>query len=189
LFAPATIFGPVGNPALDAQTSQTWDVGIDQELFSGLVNAGVTYFQATYDDLIAWSPRGYGNVDNMESKGVETYVEYTPLDNLLLKLSYTYTDNDADGDTTEYFIPAHEVGLFINYAVTDKWNINLNGQYVDATDSSDSYTLLNAATTFQLTENLQIYGRLTNLLDEDYQLQRGYNEDRFGAYGGVKIDF
>jgi len=189
LFAPATIFGPVGNPDLNAQTSQTWDVGIDQELFPGLVNAGVTYFHASYDDLIAWSPNGYGNIANMESQGVETYVEYTPVDNLLLKLSYTYTDNDADGDTTEYFIPAHEVGLFINYAVTDKWNVNLNGQYVDTTDSSDSYTLLNAATTFQLTENLQIYGRLTNLLDEDYELQRGYNEDRFGAYGGVKIEF
>lgn len=184
-----------GNADLKAQTSESWDIGLDQEL-SKILKMGITYFQASYDDLISWDDKGtaswfddgYGNIDKMRSQGIETYAQYTPTEKLLIKLSYTYTDNDSKDGDFEYYIPNHETDLFINYAATEKWNINLNGQVVTDTDSSDSYTLVNVSSTYQLKEKVQLYSRMTNLLNEDYELNHGYNEDGFGIYGGVKID-
>jgi vitamin B12 transporter len=185
-----------GNADLKAQTSTSWDIGIDQEI-TKQVKAGITYFHTDYDNLIAWddngteydwSDDGYNNISNMKSQGIETYAEYAPSEKLRIKLSYTYTDNDSKDGEDEYYIPNHETGLLINYAATEKWNINLNGQRVTDTGSSDSYTLINAASSYQLKKNVQVYTRLSNLLNEDYELSTGYNEDGFGLYAGVKID-
>ncbi len=176
-----------GNPDLEAQTSKSWDFGIDQEIMEDLLTVGVTYFNSKYEDMINWdnSIYTYNNIDVVKSQGVETYIEMTPSEKLLLKLSYVYADNDTDGND---IIPPHEFGFYINYAATEKWNINLNGQHVDSTKYSDNYTLINTSSSYQITDNVQVYGRLTNLLGEEYELSEGYREDGFGAYAGVRID-
>jgi CRISPR-associated protein (TIGR02584 family) len=49
--------------------------------------------------------------------------------------------------------------------------------------------LLHAAVTYDLTDNVQIFGRLENALDVNYQEVAGFQSPGIGAYAGVKLSF
>lgn len=70
-----------GNPDLDPERSLAWEVGVAQS-FTGLVSAGVTYFDQRFEDLIQYtfSPPdpadpNYFNVAAAEARGVEVDVD------------------------------------------------------------------------------------------------------------------
>ena len=52
LFAPATLWGPIGNKNLKPEKSKGWDVGVEQSLFGGKVVLGATVFRNDFKDLI-----------------------------------------------------------------------------------------------------------------------------------------
>ena len=102
-FVPGTF---VGNPDLKPEESTGWDVGVEQALFSDRLVVDVTYFNAdleneiisTFDtDQLSFS------VDNADGEsdrqGVEVSLSASPLDNLNITASYTFTDaEDPDGE-------------------------------------------------------------------------------------------
>ena len=52
-----------------------------------------------------------------------------------------------------------------------------------------AYTLVNFAATFDIGPSLQLFGRVENLLDEDYQEIFAYASPGRAAYGGVRVRF
>jgi vitamin B12 transporter len=68
----------------------------------------------------------------------------------------------------------------------------VRGSY-DAVDSSgenmDDYEVLNLNAEYALTQGLSVYGRVENLLDEDYEEVPGYNTPGAAAYAGVRYSF
>jgi vitamin B12 transporter len=48
---------------------------------------------------------------------------------------------------------------------------------------------LNIATSYQLTENLSIFGRVENVLDADYEEVAGFGTAEISFYGGLKLSF
>jgi vitamin B12 transporter len=52
-----------------------------------------------------------------------------------------------------------------------------------------AYTLVNLGATFDINPSLQIFGRVENLLDEDYQEVFAYATPGRAAYGGVRVRF
>jgi vitamin B12 transporter len=52
-----------------------------------------------------------------------------------------------------------------------------------------AYTLVNLGATFDINSSLQIFGRVENLLDEDYQEVFTYATPGRAAYGGVRVRF
>lgn len=52
-----------------------------------------------------------------------------------------------------------------------------------------AYTLVNLGATFDVSPALQIFGRVENLLDENYQEVFGYAASGRAAYGGVRVRF
>ncbi|NOR13757.1 MAG: TonB-dependent receptor, partial [Candidatus Aminicenantes bacterium] len=53
----------------------------------------------------------------------------------------------------------------------------------------ESYTLLNAAGFYDLFESLQLFLRLDNILNADYETIKGYGTAGFSIYGGIKANF
>jgi vitamin B12 transporter len=51
------------------------------------------------------------------------------------------------------------------------------------------YLLVNLAGSYDLTKNLQVFGRVDNLFDRQYEEVAGYGTPGIGAYGGVKVSF
>jgi vitamin B12 transporter len=74
--------------------------------------------------------------------------------------------------------------------------LNLNGSYVGHVNTLhgggehlDAYTLANAAVTYRVTDNLEVYGRVQNLLNENYAVAPNYNEYGRVYYVGMKVSF
>jgi vitamin B12 transporter len=189
------------NPNLQPETSKGWEIGFDQPL-SENITAGLTYFQTDYDDFITYvGGLPYQNINRASTEGFETYLNLQLLDNLNIRSSYTYQDNDdkSAGNGFEIRRPQHQASIFINYEPTAEWNIHLNINYRGSTDDTDfsSYTpvkndavtLVTLASNYQLNEKIQFFGRINNLLDENYETVYGYNTARIGMYGGIRVTF
>ncbi|WP_082907832.1 TonB-dependent receptor [Bradyrhizobium neotropicale] len=75
-------------------------------------------------------------------------------------------------------LPSHLVKASVEYAVTDVWKVGgdalfVSSQYFVGDDSNQfpklpSYAVFNLHTSYQVTKNLQIYGRVDNLFDNRY---------------------
>ena len=51
------------------------------------------------------------------------------------------------------------------------------------------YAVVNVGADYQINDHAQIYGRVENLLDADYQEVYGYNTAGITGYVGLKADF
>jgi len=201
LFAPGTFFGPIGNTELNPEKSIGWDIGVEQQLLGGKVLLGVTYFYNDYKDLINFDfLQGYMNIGKAESKGTEILIQARPFDDMLINATYTRTEaKDKDTDTYLLRRPKHKLTANLNYSFLKKGNLNLSFVFIGERDDMDfstwpstretllSYSLLNAAVSFNVASNFQIFCRLDNIFNKEYEMIKGYGTPGFSAYGGVNF--
>ena len=195
-----------GNPDLDAEKSNGWDMGFEQNLMNDTITMGITYFSMDYDDRIdfdmtTWK---YTQADGQtKTRGVESFVGWDPVDNLNFMLSYTYTDTeDPDGEKLVRR-PENKVCLNTRYGFLDKGLVNLDLQWVDERKASayandkngnpvktlDAYTLVNLAASWKFNNHVLLFGRVDNLFDEFYEEAFGYATAGVSAYAGIKLTY
>ena len=203
LNAPAFWGMPVGNPALDPEKSKGWDAGVEQSLLDDRLTVGVTYFANGFDDLINYVyGLGYVNIEEAETRGVEAFIEAIPVKGLSTQLSYTYTETEDDQGERLIRRPLNKVGLNVCYRFLDgRGTANLDIPYVGERDdmdfsafparrvSLDDYAVVNLRGSFKVHRDLEVFGRIENLFDEDYEQAFGYGTPGFSAYGGMKLTF
>jgi vitamin B12 transporter len=82
------------------------------------------------------------------------------------------------------------------WPITTTLTVRYNGKQTDYAFNSDfsrlivdlrSYTLVNLNATWDITKNVQIFGRVENLLDKKYQEVFTYATPGRAAYGGVRL--
>ncbi len=191
-------FGTVGNPNLRPENSFSWEVGVDQTIWEGKVQLGLTYFQNRYEDLIATDfvlvpvPHyTYFNIQAAESWGVEFTGKVNPGYGLTLGVNYTYLRTeviDAGGIGNPFFVegekllrrPTHSASFSVDW-LWKGLNLHLNGTYVGKRDDS---LFLVAPGPFYTFTNLRV-------VNEDYfvaDLAASYTFDcDFLLLKGVKI--
>ncbi len=198
------LFSSFGNPDLDPETSEGWDVGIEQQLCGGRVVVGATYFRNDFDDLIDYNPATmtYFNISSADSRGVELAASYRASEDLSFRASYTRQSTE-DNSTGEDLLrrPRDQAAFDVNYTWCEKTNINLNLVYVGERDDLnfaawpatrvelDSYFLVNIAAAHDVSDRVQIFGRVDNVLDEDYQEVFGFGTPGIGFFGGIRLRF
>jgi len=149
-------FGTIGNPDLDPEKSFSWEVGLEQNLWDGKVQLGLTYFQNEYKDLIAYVPSpwpppavlppNYFNIQEAKSWGIEFMAKIKPGYGLTLGVNYTYLETEVtdDGGLVNIFFaegeellrrPDHTVSFFVNW-LREGLNLHVNGTYVGERDDS-----------------------------------------------------
>jgi len=204
LFAPPYLIFPVGNPSLDPETSRSWDAGLEQSLWHEKILLGASYFNNTFADLIDFSfGKGFQNIGRATSEGVESSVEFKPLETLTLRGNYTYTrTNDDATDQRLLRRPTHKGSIEANYRLLKGADINLNilmvgtrdDLIVDATTFGErttvpGYVLVNLAAGYQLTSNLKLFARLDNIFDKRYEEAYGYGTAGVMGIGGIKVTY
>ena len=203
IYAPGTFWGPIGNEDLEPEKSTGWDLGVEQQIMEGKILFGARYFSNIYKNLIQFDfSQGYTNIGKAESKGKELFIKAQFVDNLLIHTTYTRTEaKDKDENIFLLRRPKDKFSLNINYRFTKKANINLSIIYIGERDDMEflgwtstriimpSYTLLNATCSYDLLQNVQIFIRLDNILNEEYEMIKGYGTPGFSTYGGFKIHF
>jgi len=93
-------FGIPGNPDLKPERSESWEVGLDQPIFGGAFQAGVTYFHNDFRDLIAFVSfdEGSTNVQAATTQGVEVVFGLRPIKGFRANANYTYLDTNVTDD-------------------------------------------------------------------------------------------
>ena len=66
-------------------------------------------------------------------------------------------------------------------------SIIVNGRENDTPSGNDGFVRLDLRAGYQLTEQLELYGRVENANDLHYQDISGYEEPGLAAYGGVRV--
>jgi vitamin B12 transporter len=204
-----------GNPDLDPEKSEGWEVGIDQSFFDETYRIAATYFdERLQDQIVGISLPGFiPSVTNApgetKRKGVEVGVSGDLTSNLNALLSYTYLDTDAVvlsgptivGRAPEIRKPRNTLALNLNYRFLDqRANVNLNASYTDKQLDSiffsdfsssrtelDSFTVVDLAGEYKVASTVVVYGRVDNLFDEDYEEVFSYNVMGRAAYVGARV--
>jgi vitamin B12 transporter len=201
------LFDPVnGNPALDPEKSRGFDAGLEQGLWEDRLTLGATYFANDFEDLIEFvllDPVAFTgtfrNVSKAESRGVEVFASLRPIEALALRADYTYMDTE-DKTTGEELLrrARNKFKLSANYAFSEKGNLNLGVSYTGEREDLDfsafpaervelkGYTLVDLAASYAVTKSLEVFGRVENLLDEDYEEVKGYGTPGIGVFAGLK---
>jgi len=203
LYAPATLWGLIVNEDLKPEETTGWDAGLEQNLFQNKLIISATYFSTTYKNLIDYdSALGYVNIREASSRGAEFSLQARPTSSLLFSASYTRTEaKDEDKNTYLLRRPKDKFSTNLSYSFQEIINISVNMIYVGERDDMDyplwpaaparvtlpSYTLLSASASFNIMAKIQLFARLENILNEEYEVIKGYGTAGFSTYFGVKL--
>lgn len=195
-----------GDGNLKPEKSNGWDLGVEQSLFGGKMTMGTTYFHNDFDDLINFDSNlsKYSNIARATTQGVELTATMRPVDELTLRVGYTYTKTEDKKTGLELLRrPKNKINFEGNYRFLKNANVNLGIIYVGtrfdnvydpATYASTrvkmgEYMLLNLAACYDIAKNIKIFGRLDNLFDRNYEEITGYGTAGISAFGGIKVSF
>ncbi|MBU1210978.1 MAG: TonB-dependent receptor [Alphaproteobacteria bacterium] len=193
-----------GNPNLTAEESQGYDAGIEQAFLQRRVIVDVTYFNQNLENEIFSTFFGppVNLTGESERQGVEVTASVRPIDGLTLSGAYTYLDASGVDGIAEVRRPEHSGSLNVAYAFAEgRGVVNLgvvyNGRMDDLAFNAftfaqsqvtlQEYTVVNLSAHYDVTENVRLFGRVENLLDEDYQQVFGFETAPVAAFGGVRI--
>ena len=189
---------PAKGSELGAEESTGWDAGVGYFSTAGWYVEGV-YFDQKVDDEIYYDLVDYSGYLQGDGESSSTGVEFTaevPLgDMVTFNGNYTYTDTqDFDGEQ-RLRTPKNmaNVGLLIT-PWNDRIQININYRIAkdiaeESMGSVDEYEVLDLSVTLQVIEGLQVYARIENATDEQYQEIPEYNTAGAAGYAGLRYSF
>lgn len=198
------LFNPAyGNPALEPEKSEGWELGIEQQAWDGRITAGITFFRNEIRDSFQYTVTNwmtyagaYEQSSGFDTKGVEAFISADIQTNLNIALNYTYTDvDDQDaGPAAGLRVPLNQANLRVSCRPVSKLNTYWETGYIGSrTDfggvSLSEYWLMEIGAGYQVSSNLLIYGRIENLTDAKYELADGYETAGISAYAGAKFTF
>lgn len=206
----------IGNPDLKPESSQGWEIGLDTRWADDRYQFQLAYFDQDLQDEIdgfVFDPETFlftaankGNDSNR--KGVEAILDTQLGKSITLMTSYTYTDatekNSLGQSIPEVRRPKHMASVSANYSFADyrgnlNLNLNYNGSQKDVFFSPttftselvdiDAYTVIDLAAAWKLTSSLELTGRISNLLDEEYEEVLGFVRPGRAVYAGLRGRF
>jgi vitamin B12 transporter len=201
----------IGNPNLKPEKSVGWDAGFDHIFLGGKAKVTATYFEATLEDEIftvfTFVPpfSFFSSPDNRttesERKGIELTLDADLDDAWSINAMYTYLDS-VEAGLEEVRRAPHVASLNVNYKFLDRAEATLtvryNGEqfdneFISATPASrvqlSAFTLVNLSASYEVSDNVELFGRVENLFDEKYEEVFGYATPGIAAYAGLRTRF
>lgn len=182
------------NTNLKPEESRGWDLGIEQEFLNGKADVQVNYFQQDVENQIDFSfaAGGYSNVDQVETEGWEVIASARPADWIDLSANFTH-QSAIDVSTGDQLVrtPANIATLNVTTYPTEQ--LSVGGSVTWNDDETDSAGLVqdwfrvDVRSSYQLNDEVELYGRVENLLDEQYQDILGYGTPGISGFIGIRV--
>ena len=195
--APPYVFG---NPHLRPERDHGFEFGFEQSFFDKHLTCDVTYFRTDSEDLIEYVFPTYDNVNKARASGVEFTTTLKLSKNTSLVANYTHQSAlDLELNRPLDLLPKDKGSLTLNERLLNgrgNWYIQMVavGDRFDYSAPVDlqhmpAHAVVNTALSYNLRPHVQLFTRIDNLFDANYEEMVGYGTPRFSAYGGVKITF
>jgi vitamin B12 transporter len=206
----------IGNPNLKPETSRGWEVGMELELAEDSLTLGAAWFDQQLEDEIdgfvfdplTGSFTAANKSGDSKRRGLELTLFAQLADSFNLNASYTFLDTNeitSSGQSVrEARRPRHMASLNANYRFGAErgnlnLNINYNGEQLDnffpppfyqpQQVELDGYTVVDLAAAWKLSDSLELTGRISNLLDEDYEEILGFARPGRAVFAGLRGRF
>jgi len=197
--------GFISNPDLKPEKSDGWEAGIELTFLGGMAIADVTYFNSTLEDEIVieylppnFDAHPYNSPANSPRDGVEAALSLRLAEQWRVDASYTYLHSEENG-LPEVRRPENIASLNVAWRSMDAMfganlTVRYNGEQKDFQFTPigservtlDSYTLVNFGADYRINERWQVYGRVENLFDTEYQEVFSFLSPGRGFYAGVR---
>ena len=183
------------NSSIRPETSTSYDFGF--ELFFNEMNSNfsITYFDQDINDQINFSfgVGGYENIDKVNSEGFEIALDYQISKLMSLYLNYSYIDS-VDGNGSSLFYVAKDSGeAGLIYESNNSYSGSIIARYNGSESSSygkiDSWIRFDINGSYRLSSTNELYFRIENLLDEEYQQIFGYGTPERSGFIGLRVKF
>jgi vitamin B12 transporter len=199
----------IGNPDLRPERSKGWEVGVEQELGGGSL-IGLTYFDSRLEHEIftdfpppTFAATPANRTTDSTQRGIEAFVQARIGRSWRIDVAYTYLRAREDG-VEEARRPDHLASLAIDWRfLAERGGLTLvaryNGEQTDLafTDPSfvpvrvrlDDFLLVNLNAEYRLTDWLDLFARVENLTDEEYEEVFSFASPGRSAYAGLRARF
>ena len=210
------LYSQYGNLNLDAEEAQSWDAGIEQHFFDKQLVMSATYFDRDTTNMIdfvsCWGetspdclarPDGYyDNFQQTNAHGVELALAAHLTEQLSLTVNYTNMDaeNTARGTASFGHSLPRRPDETTNAQVSYEWPAGLTTTVavqhasrsfdtISNTVVLDGYTLVDFRASFAVSDSLEVYGRIENAFDEEYETVKNYGTLGRTFYAGLRQSF
>ncbi len=190
------------NFGLRPETSTGYDFGLEQRARGGAITARASYFSRVSHDLIDYATSASGcavapfcgayfNIGRARATGVETELILNPIKRLSLTANYAHMKS-INADTLARLArrPDDMAALSVDW---DAGALALGGtvqvvghSFDDAANTARlaGYVLAGLRAAAPITKHIELYGRIDNLFDAQYQVVRHYGTlGRAGSIG------
>jgi vitamin B12 transporter len=189
------------DPNLKPESSTGYDAGFEQGLINNTIRFGATAFYNRIRDLITSNvtDTSYANIGKATTEGIESFVSYQPIKQLLLRVDYTFTEASDDILHQELVRRPKNKGTFnAEWHATDALLFDVKvlsvGTWVDGNRDfsiprldAPPYTTVNLATSYDLNARIAVFARIDNLFDRHYENPVGFLQPSIGAFAGIKL--
>ncbi len=199
-----TITNP--NPNLKPETSFGWDAGFEQSILGDRLLFGATYFENKVKNKIGpdatWTT--WENIGKYRSWGIEAFVQFAVTDNLTISGEYTWLRAEDENNKGNLGIqsrrPLNEFAVNVDWRFLGKGTftagVNYTGRRWDTvnfppygTARMPSYAVARAGAAWKFTKNIEVFGRVENLLNKKYEEINGFGTERIGFFAGATVSF
>nr|WP_298926147.1 TonB-dependent receptor [uncultured Erythrobacter sp.] len=200
----------IGNADLQPEKSTGWEVGIDQSIANGKASVSLTYFDSTLENEIFTTfpaPTFVATPANRQTdskrRGVEVSANAVLGSGFSIDAAYSYLDAKEDG-IEEVRRPDHIASAALNWTASDDGAsatlvIRHNGEtedlaftdpsFIPVRETLDDFTLVNLSGEVRLTEGVNLFGRVENLLDQTYEQVFSFVSPGRTATAGIRARF
>ncbi|MCH8081979.1 MAG: TonB-dependent receptor [Proteobacteria bacterium] len=190
------LFSSFGDLGLRPEQSQGWEVGAEQPLFGDKARLTVTYFTRKTSDQIDFDlvTFKFANIARTRAKGVE--VIFSAELSGKLSVSGNYTRLKAVNLVSGGMLLRRPKNIFnanVTWAATGRLmltaSLNHTGRQLDGDLVLDGFRVIDVRISYRLNDQVTLYGRIENALDQDYQEVAGFGTPGVSAFAGIRAGF
>ena len=212
------LYSEYGNLTLDPEESDAWDAGIEQALAGGRLRVSATWFARETTNQVDFFSCASTSVDPMCFTGVGRRFGYyantaasrahgaelsasAQLGALTMEANYTWVDseNRSPGPNRGKSLvrrPESQANISWTYAWAGGASATAALRYVgESYDNAAntarvaSYTVVDLRASYPVNARLDVFGRVENLFDEDYETIRNYGSPGRSVFAGLRARF
>jgi len=188
-----------GNDKLNPEKTSGFDLGFNYDGFK------LTYFNSKIKDMIDYKTISFkpfkGSYFNLEGEskfsGIEAeFGSFIEDLNLAYNLNYTHLKTEDNKGKELSRRAKNSANISVDYYGIDSLHLGMSASYVGKRKKSaydknpqkdyDAYTLVNLIAGYDLNSNLNLYLKIDNALDKDYEEISGYGVSKRAYYAGFR---